>query len=126
MPRIDVRRLAAVDMYGSAGSRIRRRVILAEFVLGALVGSGLGVFVLVGTDGWMPVFGAWILGACLNYVPLAAHAIDLSRAGVLERELQGVDVPAELRHYTKAQLWLFVPLLLIALAIAQSRRRQPT
>jgi hypothetical protein len=126
MPRIDVRRLAAVDMYGSAGSRIRRRVILAEFVLGALVGSGLGVFVLVGTDGWMPVFGAWILGACLNYVPLAAHAIDLSRPGVLERELQGVDVPAELRHYTKAQLWLFVPLLLIALAIAQSRRRQPT
>jgi hypothetical protein len=121
MPRIDVRRLAAVDMYGSAGSRIRRRVILAEFVLGAVVGCALGVYGLVGTDGWTQFFGAWILGACLNYVPLAAHAVDLSRPGALERELHGVDVRAELRHYTKAQLWLFVPLTLVVLAIAQRR-----
>ena len=108
-------------MYGAAGSLTRRRVILAEFLLGALVGSALGVYGLVGTEGWMSVFGGWLLGACLNYVPLAAHALDLSKPGALERELQGVDVRAELRHYTRAQLWLFVPLLLVALAIGQRR-----
>jgi hypothetical protein len=69
----------------------------------------------------MAVFGAWLLGACLNYVPLSLHALDLSRPGALERELRGVEVRAELRHYTKAQIWLFVPLVLVVLAIAQRR-----
>jgi hypothetical protein len=121
MPRIEIRRLTAVDMYGAVGSRIRRRVILAEFVLGAVLGSALGALVLLTADGFMAVFGGWLLGACLNYVPLSVHAIDLSRPGALERELRGVDVRAELRYYTKAQVWIAVPLLFIALAIAQRR-----
>jgi hypothetical protein len=121
MPRIEIRRLTAVDMYGAVGSRIRRRVILAEFVLGAILGSALGALVLLRSDGFMAVFGGWLLGACLNYVPLSVHAIDLSRPGALERELRGVDVRAELRYYTKAQVWIAVPLLFIALAIAQGR-----
>src|SRR6185312_8473682 len=37
-------RLAAVDMYGAAGTRRRRRLIRAEFVLGAAGGIGLGVW----------------------------------------------------------------------------------
>jgi hypothetical protein len=121
MPRLDIRRLTAVDMYGVAGSRIRRRVILAEFVLGAVVGSALGLYGLLATDGFTAVFGGWLLGACLNYVPLSVHAFDLSRRGALESELRGVDIRAELRHYTKAQIWIAVPLLFIALAIAQRR-----
>lgn len=36
---INIRRLAAVDMHGSAGTRRRRSIILAEFVLGATVGT---------------------------------------------------------------------------------------
>jgi hypothetical protein len=90
-------------------------------VLGAVVGSALGVYGLVATEDWTAAFGGWVLGACLNYVPLSVHAIDLSRPGALERELRGVDVRAELRYYTKAQLWIAVPLLFIALAIAQRR-----
>jgi hypothetical protein len=121
MPRIEIRRLTAVDMYGAVGSRIRRRVILAEFVLGSVLGSALGALVLLTSDGFMAVFGGWLLGACLNYVPLSVHAIDLSQTGALERELRGVDVRAELRYYTKAQVWIAVPLLFIALAIAQGR-----
>jgi hypothetical protein len=31
-----VRRLAALDMHGLAGTRISRRVIVAEFILGAV------------------------------------------------------------------------------------------
>jgi len=33
---IDVRRLAAIDMYGRHGRQRRRRLILAEFVLAAI------------------------------------------------------------------------------------------
>jgi hypothetical protein len=121
MPRLDIRRLTAVDMYGAIGSHLRRRVILAEFVLGAVVGCALGALVLLTSDGLMAVFGGWVLGACLNYVPLSVHAIDLSGRGALERELRGVDIRAELRYYTKAQVWIAVPLLFIALAIAQRR-----
>jgi hypothetical protein len=40
LPDVDVRRLAAVDMHGARGSLLRRRVILAEFVLGAIGGAG--------------------------------------------------------------------------------------
>jgi hypothetical protein len=121
--RIDVRRLAAVDMYGTHGTQRRRRIIVAEFVLGAVVGTGIGVAIAVTAPslGWR-VFGAWIAGACVNYVPLALHALDLSRPGRLAAELDGVDVPAELRYYTKAQFWIAVPLLFIVLALAQRRR----
>jgi hypothetical protein len=120
--RIDVRRLAAVDMHGSRGTQRRRRIIVAEFVLGAVVGTGIGIAIAVTAPslGWR-VFGAWIAGACLNYVPLALHAIDLSRPGRLAAELGGVDVPGELRYYTKAQFWIAVPLLFIVLALVQRR-----
>jgi hypothetical protein len=70
------------------------------------------------------LFGAWIAGACLNYVPLSIHAISLLPERRLERELAGVDVPAELRHYTKAQLWIAVPLLFVALDLRQRRGRK--
>jgi hypothetical protein len=125
MPRVDVRRLAAVDMHGLRGTSLRRRVIVAEFVLGALGGVALGVLVAAtGSSLGFRLFGAWIAGACLNYVPLSIHAISLLPERRLERELAGVDVPAELRHYTKAQLWIAVPLLFVALDLRQRRGRK--
>ncbi len=122
--RIDIRRLAAVDMHGSRGTQRRRRIIVAEFVLGAVVGTGIGVAIAVTAPslGWR-VFGVWIAGACLNYIPLALHALDLSRRRRLAAELDGVDVPAELRYYTKAQFWVAVPLLFVVLALVQQRDR---
>jgi hypothetical protein len=121
--RLDLRRLAAVDMYGARGTLLRRRVIVAEFVLGAVVGTALGVAVAASASslGWR-VFGLWLAGACLNYVPLALHAISLSRKGRLAAELAGVDVPGELRYYTKAQLWIAVPLLFVVLGVTQLGR----
>ncbi|NEE01955.1 hypothetical protein [Phytoactinopolyspora halotolerans] len=127
MALVDIRRLAAVDMHGSAGTRLRRSIILAEFVLGAVAGSALGWWVFRSTDstGWQ-LFGLYILGVCLNYVPLALHAVSLFDADKLRGELRGADIPAALRHYTAAQLWVFVPLLFLILAPWQavtSRRR---
>jgi hypothetical protein len=122
--RLDVRRLAAVDMWGGGGTRRRRAIIVAEFVLGATLGSALGLLLVVtGSELFWRVLGAWIAGACLNYVPLALHAISLYPGRRLEAELSGVDVRGELRYYTAAQLWIAVPLLFVVLDVAQRRRR---
>jgi hypothetical protein len=115
--RLDVRRLAAVDMWGSAGVRWRRWVILIEFLVGVFGGGALGIGLLV-SDGDVPsrLLGVWLVGVALNYVPLSLHALTLIRPGALEAELAGVDVHQELRHYTTAQFWIAVPLLLMVLA----------
>jgi hypothetical protein len=118
-----VRRLAAVDMHGAHGTRRRRRIITAEFVLGAVVGVALGALVIAGSDTiGLRLFGAWLVGVCLNYVPLALYALVLLRPGGLKDELAGVDVRSELRHYTVAQLWIAVPLLFVVLALLQRGR----
>jgi hypothetical protein len=127
MGLLGVRRLAAIDMHGVAGTRRRQRVILAEFVLGAVVGVIIGVWVavLAGTPGWQ-AFGAWVAGIGVNYAALAWHAVSLSRPGALDAELAGVDVPRELRRYSLLQFWVVVPLLLGILAVGQSRPRNAT
>jgi hypothetical protein len=120
---LDVRRLAAVDMYGTAGARWRRRVIVAEFILGALGGIALGLWTALSsrTVGWQ-LFGAWLIGMGANYLVLALHAVTLSRPGALDTELAGVDVRAELRHYGLAQLWVAIPLTVAVFALAQLGR----
>lgn len=114
---LDVRRLAAVDMYGAGGTLLRRRVILAEFVSGTVVGAGLGGWLVAegGTVGWL--LGAWLLGLAVNYFVLALHAITLSRSGALDIELHDVDLPAAFRDYNVAQFWVFVPLLFAVLDV---------
>jgi hypothetical protein len=118
---LDVRRLAAVDMHGLEGRSYRARVILAEFVLGALVCVGLGLWLATQSGVGSLIFGLWLAGAGLNYVPLSLHAIWFSRPGRLEAELAGADIRAELRYYTKAQLWVFVPLALVVFALRRGR-----
>jgi hypothetical protein len=114
---VDVRRLAAVDMHGLKGTSLRRRIIVAEFVLGVLVMVGVGGYFLFAMSGGWPFFALWLIGAGLNYVPLSAYAISLTKPGALVAELDGVDVPAELRRYGVLQLWIFVPLALVFFAV---------
>ena len=59
---LDVRGLAAADMWGARGTMRRRRVILAEFVLGALGCTALGAWILVGASGIWIVVGIWLVG----------------------------------------------------------------
>jgi hypothetical protein len=124
MHSVDVRRLAAVDMHGARGTMFRRRLILAEFLAGAVAGTLFGVIVAVSTSsvGWF-MFGVWLAGIGLNYVPLALHALSLSPQGRLEDELAGADVDRDLRRYTKEQFWLAVPLFFVILAAARLRAR---
>lgn len=126
---IDVRRLAAVDMYGRRGTKRRRRLILAEFMLAAIGIPVLGLATLLAASSapWA-LLGGYLTGIGLNYAPLALHAIPLSRAGKLDAELAGVDTGAELRRYAVKQLLIAVPLLVLILGAAQAvacRRAPP-
>ncbi|MEH1167338.1 hypothetical protein V6V47_18325 [Micromonospora sp. CPCC 205539] len=126
---MDVRRLAAIDMYGARGTIRRRRIILAEFLVGVVFMVTLGVWLLASSSGvGGRAFGLWFVGVGLNYAPLSAYAIALTRAGALDAELAGVDTTRELRRYTILQLWVFVPLSLVVFAIrdALTRRRART
>jgi hypothetical protein len=116
---IDVRRLAAIDMYGRHGSKRRRRLILAEFVLASIDIPLLGLTIVLAPSVPRVFLGAYLIGVGLNFVPLALHAISLSRAGRLGTELAGVDVAAELRRYTAKQLFIGIPLSVLILGIAQ-------
>jgi hypothetical protein len=118
MPCVNVRRLAAIDMYGTSGTIRRRRVILAEFIAGLAAVVALGIWLVTGASSLSArILGIWLIGAGLNYAPLAAHAVMLSRPGALDAELAGVDTGRELRRYTVFQLWILVPLSLIAIAV---------
>jgi hypothetical protein len=106
------------------GSRLRRRLTLAEFVVGAAGGAALGLLVAFrGTSAGWRLIGAWIVGIGINYVALAFHAASLSRRGVLDAELAGVDVWRELRRYSYLQFWIGVPLLMAVLSVRHGRRR---
>ncbi len=127
MAGMDVRRLAAIDMWGTRGAPRRRRAILAEFMLGVLglVAFGAWLIVVSSAVGGR-LFGVWLVGAGLNYAPLAGYAILLSRPGALDRELAGVDTSRELRRYATRQMWIVVPLALVVSAIRHEvRRREP-
>jgi hypothetical protein len=123
MSSMNVRRLAAIDMYGTRGTARRRRIILAEFTAGVVVMVVFGLWLLTHAHGLGGrVLGIWLIGAGLNYAPLAAYAIALSRPGALNAELAGVDTRQELRRYGVLQLWILVPLSLAVLAIRDGLR----
>ena len=122
---MNVRRLAAIDMYGAQGTTRRRRIILAEFVAGVVALVAFGIWLAASASGLGGrVLGIWMIGAGLNYAPLAAYAIALSRSGALNAELAGVDTGRELRRYSVLQLWIFVPLSLVILAVHSTVTRR--
>ncbi|MDN3517505.1 hypothetical protein QWY84_07790 [Aquisalimonas lutea] len=118
--------MAAIDMHGLKGGVIRRKIITAEYLLGATVGPAIGLIAVDNSTsiGWT-LFGLWIAGGCLNYIPLAIHALLLLRQRALEVELSNVNVRCALRFYTAAQLWLAVPILFVVTSIPQALGRRP-
>ena len=117
---VNVRRLAALDMWGTRGSARRRRLIRAEFIIG-VVGCGLlGVLTLASGSGWTILLGSWLVATGMNYIPLAISAQALSRPGALEAELVGADLPRELRQAGVGQLWILVPFAVVVVAMAQA------
>jgi hypothetical protein len=125
MSAVDVRRLAAIDMYGTRGTMRRRRIILTEFVLGAIAMIAFGIWlVMVSGTLFDRALGLYIVLAGINYVPLALYAIGRIHPGALDRELAGVDTFREIRRYGRLQLWIFVPLSLVVMASRKELARR--
>jgi len=69
---VNIRRLAAIDMHGIAGTRLRRLLVTVEFFAGAAGGLGLGIWVaLAATSAGSRVFAAWLAGVGVSYAALA-------------------------------------------------------
>ena len=117
-----------MDMWGTAGTPRRRRVIRAEFVIGAAGCVILGVFVLLTAETVLwEVVGVWLVGAGVNYVPLALYARLLSKPGELEAELVDVlDLRRELRKAGAQQFWIVVPFAVAIAALATEAERAGT
>lgn len=116
-------------MYGAAGTVRRRRIILVEFIIGLLGMVGVGMWTLAqSAEPGARALGVWLIGAGLNYAPLAVFALQLSRPGALEAELADCDTGRELRRYGVLQLWILVPLALVVFTginAAQAARGKP-
>lgn len=118
----DVRRFTALDMFGTAGTLRRRRIILVEFVVGCPALFIVAVITLLAGN---PLLGGWFLGVATNYLPLAAHSVSLFPSGRLEAELADVEkVRDELRRAFAVQFLLFVPFLVGVVAAVQLLRRR--
>jgi hypothetical protein len=115
---MNVKRLAAIDMHGARGTTRRRRIITAEFAAGTIGAVAFGIWQICAVSSLGgQLFGAWMVGAGLNYAPLAAYAIMLRRPGALESELAGTDTGRELRRYGLWQFWAVVPLALVGFTV---------
>jgi hypothetical protein len=114
---VNVQTLAAIDMWGSRGSLLRRRVIVCEFGLGVAGCCGLGTFVVSRSSGWFAALGVWLIAIGINYLPLLFYAIRLSRPGALSRVVSSLDLREELPRATRRQAWLLVPLAIVVFAV---------
>ena len=97
--------------------------ILSEFTLVVIGCTALGVWTLTWGSSVGMILAVWLLGLGANYLALTRHAIALRRPAALDAELADVDLHAELRTYTRAQVWVLVPFWIAWLGIA--RKRQP-
>ena len=119
--RVSVRRLAALDMHGRYGRRWRQWLITAEFIVGVLGCSTLGILSLAQAAVFSRALGAWLLGVSLNYLPLAIHAASLLRDDRLKSELPNVDL-AEFSRYARLQFLIAVPGALALLGLMELAR----
>jgi hypothetical protein len=117
--------LAAVDLHGRSGSLLRRRVVLGEFVVSAVLGGAAGVAILLSGHGWEgKAVAAAVIGVAANYALLSWHALRLRGERLVQAVPDGVE-GSELRAAGLYSLVLFLPFALPVLAVraAAERRR---
>lgn len=110
---INVRRLVALDI-----SLHGPRFIMVEFGVGTPAIIAFGLFVIhTGPQ----ILGAYVLLTGINYVPLLTYAVVIVRKGSAAKEIEAG--MAKDRHYVRKystqQLMIFVPLLILLLALEQ-------
>jgi len=120
-PRVvNVRRLAAVDLWG-----LGPKVVIPEFALAALGAPVLGVLTIVRSTSFSgAAFGIALIGLGVNYVPLLIHSVDLVRRSLVHATIadEASDRHALFAKYRKQSLWLLLPFV-VAIAAAWQMRR---
>jgi hypothetical protein len=124
---MNVRKLAALDIVFHDP-----RLILAEFAVAVIVGSGLGIlqfFVFFRTPGHPLAVGlVAVFFSCigLNYVPLLLYAISIVRRKSAQQEVAFELERKEFyaRKYTLQSAWLLLPLVVPILAIFQEMQKR--
>jgi len=115
---INVRRLVALDI-----SLHGPRFIMTEFGVGTPAIIAFGRFVI---HSGRQVLGAYVLLTGINYVPLLIYAAAIVRAGSAAKEIEaGMDSDRHcVRKYSTQQLMIFVPPLVLFLAVKQELTKQ--
>jgi hypothetical protein len=97
---VNIKRLAAIAMYGSWGTLRPKQLVQAEFTAALAVTVALGIWLAIEASGLGTlILGIRLIGAGANYAPLAPYTILLGGPGALEAELADVDTGQELRRY---------------------------
>jgi membrane protein implicated in regulation of membrane protease activity len=115
------RKLAAIDIL-YLGSKL----IIAEFAAGVLLSLALGAFVLFrGHSFWQVVLGLYLISLGINYVPMLAYAVAITKEQSAPAELgdELQDKRGAMAKYRRQSVLLLVPLLVPLLALAQERRK---
>ena len=120
---INIRKLAALDMALNGP-----RFILGEFAIGIVLPLILGLFSI--REGlFRPVqagreilIGFWLIGVGINYIPLFIYAVLLARSGTVKEE--GQPELAHAARYRIQQIIIFIPFLVVVLAIMQEKGRR--
>ena len=120
---IDLRKLAAVDLVF-----LGAKVILTEFALGVIGPLAFGLLTLLrsqSTEGVL--FGVYLLSLSLNYIPMLAFAIALSRRGQPETEIADElgDRRRLFRKYRRQSLILLIPIVPVVVAIIHRKADSP-
>jgi hypothetical protein len=120
---INIRKLAAVDMALNG-----TRFILIEFAIGIVLPLVLGLNSIrsdlfgVVHSVWETALGFWLVGIAANYIPLFIYAVKIARDGTVKDE--GDPEIARANRYTIQQFIIFVPLLVVILALIQESPRR--
>jgi hypothetical protein len=121
---INVRKLAAFDLY-FRGSRF----ILVEFAFGVFGLGALGflsVFLGLTKSALATGIGLYLLLLGVDYVPLLVYGIGIARKGSAKREVEAelADEAYFRKKYGVQQTLLMVPLFIPSLALSQELRKR--
>jgi hypothetical protein len=115
---LNVRRLAAIDLVFLGPT-----FVVAEFTLGVFGSLALGLFVIVRSRGMSGLaLGAYLISLGINYVPVLASAISMSRRGSAHTEIDAdlaTSTRDAMRRYRRGSLLLLLPLVVPVLAAVQ-------
>lgn len=115
MVGLNVRKLVALDM-----TFLGTRVIVAEYAAGVVLPW---VIAALSLRRGVLLLGIPLLWIGLNYVPLFVHSVDLARRGTARQEVAAeLADPRLARSYSWRQLWILVPLGVVAFALLQRLR----